>query len=205
MKNLNVTKLISVIILDILLIFGLNFATIAFMGGHLYSKPTNVTAKFSNSALVIGAAPQIWNPTYVPMSAGDFKIDFQIHIFNNTNSMSYNYSKQVMQTLVYYQNILPGLNTENYFKAIFNFTIDISSLFNETSPFVANISIVTVSPPSMQSNTNIRGTTVIIQNNNITIVTVNPKDWGSLRIINTTFILESLIIMAITVGVLRYK
>lgn len=202
MRKSSFKKGVQFILLNFLLIFSLIIVQTLIQEGPLYSKPAHVSAEFNHNILRIDAVPEVWNPSIVPLASGNnFKIVFQMHIFTNTKSITY--TKEVMQTLEFYPSISPGLNDLNTFIVSFNFSYDFSNKFNQGDLFIANISIDTVS--IIPSQTSISGTTVLIQNNDLTTILTHQKTWGGIILVNNTVVFESIVLIGLTAGIYYYK
>ena len=183
--------------------------TQAYQTDCLYSRPSNITTEFIDNKLIIKSTPEIWNPSSNSFKNENsnllnFELIFNMNIINNTKSITY--TDEILSTLLGYTEIPSGISKQNTFTKTYTFSYNFSNKFQEQELFKAVIEIYTVAPEIITQHSSINGTSINIENNNLSISTVQPNSWGEVQV-NTTnsFIVESLLCIGIIVGLLRSK
>jgi hypothetical protein len=207
MKSINKKRQFFIIFITFL-VFSVHLSKAASEEGYIYSRPSNITADFDNNKLIVTAKPEIWNPMPNMIKFGDeyllnFGLAFKLSVLNNTNLISY--TEKFTTTLVGHTSIPSGLSQQNLVTAVYNFSHNFSNKFQEGELFKAIIYINTVVPTIIDQHSGINGTKVIIENNNLTIVTVNPSSWGEIKSTANVLLIESVIFVSIALGYLRVK
>jgi len=175
--------------------------------GYIYSKPTELNAIFDDYKLIVTCRPEIWNPSTKSYSFQNqnlnFGILFSIRIINDTIGISYN--ETTLTTLLAFNSIPSGLSKQNLFTATYTFSRNFNINFQKDEFFKATIDIITLRPYGIDLHSSINGTSVNINNNNISITTVNPENWGNVSGITFSFSIRSIIPILLVLVILKRK